>query len=95
MQAAEQYVGISYRQTSQLAGNFPRTVDLCCMSDDFLQPDEITFAVMLRGFGNQTPADWQKVDSVLTQMRMTYGVEPTASKLPVPSCHFVALAQSS
>ena len=46
-----------------------------------MQPDEITFAVMLRGYGNQNPADWQKIDAVLTQMKMTYGLEPTASKL--------------
>lgn len=46
---------------------------------DFLQPDEITFAVMLRGYGNQNPPNWQKIDSVLTQMKMTYGLEPTST----------------
>ncbi|KAF6259298.1 hypothetical protein COO60DRAFT_1514203 [Scenedesmus sp. NREL 46B-D3] len=45
---------------------------------DFLQPDEITFAVMLRGYGSQSPPDWQKIDSVLTQMKMSYGLEPSA-----------------
>lgn len=52
----------------------------CCHAGDFLQPDEVTFAVMLRGYGNQNPPDWQKIDSVLTQMKMTYGLEPSASK---------------
>jgi hypothetical protein len=47
---------------------------------DFLQPDEITFAVMLRGYGSQSPPDWQKIDSVLTQMKMSYGLEPSASE---------------
>lgn len=50
------------------------------LAGDFLQPDEITFAVLLRGYGNQNPPDWQQIDTVLTQMKMTYGLEPSASK---------------
>ncbi|KAJ9518776.1 hypothetical protein QJQ45_026039, partial [Haematococcus lacustris] len=46
---------------------------------DFLQPDEITFAVLLRGYGTRKPADWVKMDSVLTTMRTKYNMEPTAS----------------
>jgi hypothetical protein len=53
---------------------------LCAAAGDFLQPDEITFAVMLRGYGSQNPPDWQKIDSVLTQMKMSYGLEPSASE---------------
>ncbi|KAL6756025.1 hypothetical protein V8C86DRAFT_2659331 [Haematococcus lacustris] len=45
---------------------------------DFLQPDEITFAVLLRGYGFRKPADWVKMDSVLTTMRTKYNMEPTA-----------------
>jgi len=47
---------------------------------DFLQPDEVTFAVMLRGYGSQNPPEWQKIDAVLTQMKATFGLEPTASE---------------
>jgi pentatricopeptide repeat protein len=48
---------------------------------DFLQPDEVTFAVLLRGYGNQNPPSWQSIDTVLTTMKNTYGIEPTASEL--------------
>lgn len=47
---------------------------------DFLQPDEVTFAVLLRGYGSQSPPAWQSIDTVLTTMKNTYGIEPTASK---------------
>jgi hypothetical protein len=41
---------------------------------------------MLRGYGNQNPPDWQKIDSVLTQMKMSYGLEPTASEWQQHTC---------
>jgi hypothetical protein len=55
---------------------------------DFLQPDEITFAVLLRGYGSQNPPAWQSIDGVLTTMKTAYGIEPTASKhwLKVDGC---------
>jgi hypothetical protein len=54
---------------------------LCpCPAADFLQPDEVTFAVLLRGYGNQNPPAWQSIDTVLTTMKNTYGIEPTASE---------------
>jgi pentatricopeptide repeat protein len=45
---------------------------------DFLVPDEVTFAVLLRGYGSRSPPDWQSVDAVLTRMKANYGLEPTA-----------------
>lgn len=53
---------------------------LCLPAADFLQPDEVTFAVLLRGYGNQNPPAWQSIDTVLTTMKNTYGIEPTASE---------------
>jgi hypothetical protein len=52
----------------------------CCTPGDFLQPDEVTFAVLLRGYGSQSPPSWQSIDTVLTTMKNTYGIEPTASE---------------
>ncbi|KAF8072794.1 hypothetical protein HT031_000454 [Scenedesmus sp. PABB004] len=46
---------------------------------DFLQPDEVTFAVMLRGYGGQSPPDWARLDAVLSQMKVTYGLDPTST----------------
>lgn len=45
---------------------------------DFLKPDEVSFAVLLRGYGAGTTPDWPKIDSTLTSMRLTYGILPTA-----------------
>ncbi|PNW88876.1 hypothetical protein CHLRE_01g048750v5 [Chlamydomonas reinhardtii] len=48
------------------------------MFGEFLQPDEVTFSVLLRGYGATTPPDWPRIDSTLTTMRVKYGIEPTA-----------------
>ena len=48
-------------------------------SDDFLQPDEVAFAVLLRGYGSRNPPDWSSIDTVLTTMRTKFGITPTAS----------------
>ena len=41
----------------------------------FLQPDEVSFAVLLRGYGMKP--DWVKIDKTLTEMR-TKNIEPSA-----------------
>jgi hypothetical protein len=65
---------------------------LClAFAEDFLQPDEITFAVLLRGYGSQNPPAWQSIDSVLTSMKNTYGIEPTASKSLLVTCNAAAV----
>ena len=53
----------------------------CMAAGDFLQPDEVTFTVLLRGYGALDPPDWVKIDTTLTTMRMKYGIQPTASEL--------------
>lgn len=44
----------------------------------FLQPDEVTFAVLLRGYGGKNPPQWEAIDAVLTRMKNGYGMQPTA-----------------
>ncbi|KXZ55042.1 hypothetical protein GPECTOR_3g201 [Gonium pectorale] len=48
------------------------------MFGEFLTPDEVSFAVLLRGYGALNPPDWQRIDTTLTTMRVKYGIEPTA-----------------
>ncbi|GLI60448.1 hypothetical protein VaNZ11_002603 [Volvox africanus] len=48
------------------------------MFGEFLTPDEVSFAVLLRGYGVLNPPDWPRIDATLTTMRMKYGIEPTA-----------------
>ncbi|MEW5302614.1 MAG: hypothetical protein WDW38_008014 [Sanguina aurantia] len=45
---------------------------------EFLTPDEVSFVVLLRGYGGKTPPEWSKVDSTLTIMETQFGVVPTA-----------------
>jgi hypothetical protein len=46
----------------------------------FLEPDEVTFAVLLRGYGAQTPPAWPSIDTCLTQMKNKHSIQPTASE---------------
>ena len=48
-------------------------------SDDFLKPDEVSFAVLLRGYGSRNPPDWSRIDATLTTMRNKFGIPPTAT----------------
>lgn len=43
---------------------------------DFLQPDEVSFVVLLRGYGAANPPAWGKIDTVLTAMRSRYQLDP-------------------
>lgn len=44
-----------------------------------LTPDEVVFAVLVRGYGGLNPPDWVKIDAVLTRMRNEYGIDATAT----------------
>lgn len=44
---------------------------------DFLQPDEVSYAVLLRGYGSKDPPDWVKIDACLGAMK-TKDIEPSA-----------------
>lgn len=50
------------------------------LSGDFLQPDEVAFAVLLRGYGGTSPPNWQKIDATLTTMQLKYGLSPGTSE---------------
>lgn len=47
--------------------------------DPLLQPDEVTFAVLLRGYGAANPPAWPKIDATLGRMRRSFGIAPTAT----------------
>jgi pentatricopeptide repeat protein len=44
-----------------------------------LRPDEVTFAVLLRGYGAATPPLWPKIDATLGRMRRAFRIAPTAT----------------
>eukprot|EP00798_Chlamydomonas_sp_ICE-L_P004630 gene4630-14822_t len=45
---------------------------------ELLTPDEVSFAVLLTGYGNKQPPDWPQIDATLGSMRRDHGIEPTA-----------------
>lgn len=46
---------------------------------ELLQPDEITFSVMLRGYGDVNPPRWTAISSTLASMERDYGIMPTTA----------------
>lgn len=62
----------------------PRLSPVChlllaaAVSGGFLSPDEVTFAVLLRGHGAADPPAWQQMDAVLNKMQGGHGITPSA-----------------
>ena len=52
----------------------------CFCAGDFLEPDEVAFAVLLRGYGSSNPPNWAKIDSALSSMQLKHGISPGTSK---------------
>ena len=42
-----------------------------------LQPDEVTFAVMVRGYGDQEPPRWTAISNVIATMEKEFGIVPS------------------
>ena len=43
---------------------------------DFLQPDDITFSTLVRGYGEAEPPQWSGISSVLATMQQRFGMRP-------------------
>lgn len=44
---------------------------------ELLQPDEVAFMVMIRGYGDEYPPRWTSIATVLSTMEHSYGITPT------------------
>ena len=44
---------------------------------ELLQPDEVAFMVMIRGYGDEYPPRWTSIATVLSTMEHSYGIIPT------------------
>lgn len=44
---------------------------------ELLQPDEVAFMVMIRGYGDEYPPRWTNIATVLSTMEHSYGIIPT------------------
>ena len=58
---------------------------------EFLQPDDVTFSVLMRGYGETNPPSWVLISGLLNMMDKKFGMKPslgTASVLmPVQTRH--------
>eukprot|EP00468_Gymnochlora_sp_CCMP2014_P002717 CAMPEP_0167747674 /NCGR_PEP_ID=MMETSP0110_2-20121227/4413_1 /TAXON_ID=629695 /ORGANISM="Gymnochlora sp., Strain CCMP2014" /LENGTH=213 /DNA_ID=CAMNT_0007632603 /DNA_START=88 /DNA_END=729 /DNA_ORIENTATION=+ len=45
--------------------------------DSYLEPDEVTFRILVDGYGRMDPPDWAKISRLLNLMEMTYDVKPS------------------
>jgi pentatricopeptide repeat protein len=43
---------------------------------DFLQPDDITFSTLVRGYGEAEPPQWSGISTVLATMQQRFGMRP-------------------
>jgi hypothetical protein len=43
---------------------------------DFLQPDDITFSTLVRGYGDAEPPQWSGISTVLATMQQRFGMRP-------------------
>lgn len=41
-----------------------------------LQPDDITFSTLVRGYGDSEPPQWAGISSVLGVMQQRFGMRP-------------------
>lgn len=44
---------------------------------ELLQPDEVAFMVLIRGYGDEYPPRWTNIATVLSTMEHSYGITPT------------------
>jgi len=44
---------------------------------ELLVPDEVTFSVIVRGYGDQQPPRWTAISNALTAMEREHGITPT------------------
>lgn len=55
----------------------------CCLESEFLtaagallEPDDITFSTLVRGYGEAEPPQWAGISSVLGVMQQRFGMRP-------------------
>ena len=43
---------------------------------DLLQPDDVAFSVLVRGYGDTVPPQWAAISTVLARMQQQFGMKP-------------------
>lgn len=46
-------------------------------ADSLLEPDDVTFSVLVRGYGETEPPQWLAISGLLSMMSKKYEVQPS------------------
>jgi hypothetical protein len=49
-------------------------------ADSLLEPDDVTFSVLVRGYGETEPPQWLAISGLLSMMSRKYEVQPITGK---------------
>ncbi len=49
---------------------------LRCVAGGLLQPDDVAFSVLVRGYGEAAPPQWAAISVVLARMQQQFGMKP-------------------
>ena len=52
---------------------------------ELLQPDDVAFSVLVRGYGEAAPPQWAAISAVLGRMQQQYGMKPGSGAPPSPA----------
>jgi hypothetical protein len=47
-----------------------------CIPDALLEPDDVTFAVLVRGYGETEPPQWLAISGLLSKMQSKFNLKP-------------------
>lgn len=56
-----------------------------CSAGDCLQPDDITFSTLVRGYGESQPPQWAGISTVLGTMQSRFGMRPGTGSITAVS----------
>ena len=68
-------MGSLQRHVAKLCSHFEWII-----AGENLEPDEITFAILLRGYGNQKPPSWSQITGLMNLMVSRYNCQPDIGK---------------
>lgn len=49
---------------------------------EFLEPDDVTFSVLMRGYGEMNPPSWVLISGLLKMMDQKFAMKPSLGQAP-------------
>ena len=67
-------------QSKTAAVTFLCLTDCLVHADTLLEPDDVTFSVLVRGYGESEPPQWLAISGLLSLMSRKYDVKPSTGR---------------